>query len=424
VPVTALPFFIGTEVAAASTNRCGRWLKEHTIMLLTESIDRLAQFEPVPFPVLSLYLDMRPNGTGRDQYAPFLRKAFRDRLRTYRPHSPEHTSFSRDVERITAYLESEVRASANGLALFACAGADDFFEAIQLDVPIEFHRLYVDDKPHLYPLARIDDQYPRFAAVVLDTNLARIFVFSTGQRVREQQVQSPKTKQVKVGGWSQARYQRHIEQYHQQHVKEVIDQLDRVVRADNIERIVVAGDEVVVPLLKKELTPALADRVVDIVRLDIAAPDREVLETTLGALRRRDAETDAQVVDQLLNAVRGDGLGVVGPHDTLEALGRGQVDELVMTARPDVLTNVDQLVTGAASVGSQPSGNAAKGLAAVDDAAAAARDRSAPLLSAEEQIADRLVTLARQTAARSRFIEDPALLAEVGGVGAFLRFRV
>ena len=33
-------------------------------MLLTEAIDRLAGFEPVPFPVLSLYLDARPNEVG------------------------------------------------------------------------------------------------------------------------------------------------------------------------------------------------------------------------------------------------------------------------------------------------------------------------------------------------------------------------
>ena len=40
------------------------------------------------------------------------------------------------------------------------------------------------------------------------------------------------------------------------------------------------------------------------------------------------------------------------------------------------------------------------------------------------ELADQLVTKAQQTAARIRFIEDPALLAEVGGVGALLRFRI
>jgi peptide subunit release factor 1 (eRF1) len=40
------------------------------------------------------------------------------------------------------------------------------------------------------------------------------------------------------------------------------------------------------------------------------------------------------------------------------------------------------------------------------------------------KLADELVTRARQTAARIRFIEDEHLLADVGGVGALLRFRV
>jgi len=167
-------------------------------MVLTECLDRLTAFEPVPFPVLSLYLDMRPDATGRDQYDAFLRKAFRERMQTWPPHSPERESFAHDADRITSWLEREVRPSANGLALFACAGAD-LFESVQLDVPIEGHHLYVGDRPHLYPLARLDDQYPRYAAVVLDTNLARMFVFGTGQPLRTEEIQSPRTKQVKVG---------------------------------------------------------------------------------------------------------------------------------------------------------------------------------------------------------------------------------
>jgi hypothetical protein len=34
------------------------------------------------------------------------------------------------------------------------------------------------------------------------------------------------------------------------------------------------------------------------------------------------------------------------------------------------------------------------------------------------------VTKAQQTSARVRFIENPDLLADVGGVGALLRFRI
>jgi hypothetical protein len=38
--------------------------------------------------------------------------------------------------------------------------------------------------------------------------------------------------------------------------------------------------------------------------------------------------------------------------------------------------------------------------------------------------ANDLVTRAQQSAARIRFIEDARLLADVGGVGAFLRFKI
>ncbi len=40
------------------------------------------------------------------------------------------------------------------------------------------------------------------------------------------------------------------------------------------------------------------------------------------------------------------------------------------------------------------------------------------------KLADELVTKAQQTSARIRFIEDPRLLEDVGGVGAILRFKI
>ena len=40
------------------------------------------------------------------------------------------------------------------------------------------------------------------------------------------------------------------------------------------------------------------------------------------------------------------------------------------------------------------------------------------------QTVDELVARAQQSSARIRFIEDDNLLADVGGVGALLRFRI
>ena len=47
-----------------------------------------------------------------------------------------------------------------------------------------------------------------------------------------------------------------------------------------------------------------------------------------------------------------------------------------------------------------------------------------PERTPEERIANELVVKARQTAAKIRFIEETALMDGVGGVGAFLRFKL
>jgi peptide subunit release factor 1 (eRF1) len=64
-----------------------------------------------------------------------------------------------------------------------------------------------------------------------------------------------------------------------------------------------------------------------------------------------------------------------------------------------------------------------------DDSAPGAvqADTSAPQGTSDERtlkLANELVVRAQQTGARIRFIEDVALLADVGGVGALLRFRM
>src|SRR5262245_32329686 len=86
-----------------------------------EPLDRLASFEPSLFPVISLYLDTRPDQRGRDHFQPFVRKELRSRARTYPLRSAERESFELDIKRIGQYLAGEVRPSANTLAVFASA---------------------------------------------------------------------------------------------------------------------------------------------------------------------------------------------------------------------------------------------------------------------------------------------------------------
>ncbi len=380
-----------------------------TVDLLATSIEeplaRLVAFEPTTLPVLSIYLDMQPDHHGRDiDAAPYLQREFKALARTWQSGSAERESFDRDVERITSYVADKIEAAANGVAIFACWGAQEFFEAIQLTAPVSENRVYVYNQPHLYHLARLDEQYPRYAAVLTDSNTARIYVFGLGQAIEADEVKGKKVHRVKVGGWSQARYQRRAENAHQQHAKEVIDRLAQIVREDHVSRIILAGDSVTTAALEAELPQELAP-MVEAMRLDIHASQQDVLTATLEKLQEQEAKTAEEKVQRLVQQYRARGLAVAGPQETLEALANGQVEELLISstleARHPQPEQVDailapELPDSAGGTESEP------------------RQASLP---------DLLVTKAKQTGAEVTFIENGDLLESVGGTGAFLRWR-
>ena len=383
-------------------------------MTLNDQLDRLAAFEPSPYPVISLYLDTQPDGRGRDNFQSFVRKELKARARTYPQRSSEREMLDRDMERIVSYLEG-VAPSANGVAIFACDAAE-LFEAVQLDAPLGNHWLYIGDQPHLYPLARVASQYPRYAVVLADTNRTRILVIANGGVADDTAIEGTKTRRTTQGGWSQARYQRHVENYHLHHIKDVVAALERIVMQEGIDRIIISGDPVVIPLLREQLPKPLAEKIVDQLSLPSDAQAPDVLAATRASIVEQDAKTGREKVDAAVGAYRAGGLGVVGMDATLLALTNGQVDELLITAS---LASLEGL-RGTRAAAMAIANDAGIAEPAVEPSAAG---EPAAAEMGTVRLADELVTKAQQTGARISFIEDPSLLESYGGVAATLRYR-
>jgi peptide subunit release factor 1 (eRF1) len=373
---------------------------------MEEPLARLVAFEPTTFPVLSVYLNTQTDQHGRTpDAAPYLHREFQALARTWAPSSPERHSFDRDVQRIVSYATDRIDPTANGVAIFACWAAEEFFEAIQLTAPVSDNRVYAYNQPHLYHLALLDEQYPRYAAVLTDTNTARIFVFGLGQAIAAEQVKGNKVHRVKVGGWSQARYQRRVGNAHHEHAKEVIERLAQIVHEDKISHIILAGDQVVIPLLQEQLPQEMVP-MVQVMKLDLHSSDQDVLTATLAKLQEQEAGTAAEKVDRLMQQYRARGLAVVGLQETLEALAKGQVEEL--------------LISGAIEE-THPHPEEVRAILApeIPDSEGGTKSEE----PRQASVPDLLVTKAKQTGATVTFIEDGGLLESIGGVGGFLRWR-
>jgi peptide subunit release factor 1 (eRF1) len=211
---------------------------------------------------------------------------------------------------------------------------------------------------------------------------------------------------VKVGGWSQARYQRRVENAQQLHAKEVAEHLVRIVREDRVTQIVIAGDSETVPLLMEQLPQEIRGMVVEGPKLANDASEQEIFSATIEKIKEESNKTETETVDRLVEAYRARGLAVVGPEAVLEALTNGQVDELILSKLLEQTNqepvNIDAIIA--------PEIPDASGGTASDQP----REASLP---------DLLVTKAKQTSATITFIQESTLLESVGGVGAFLRWR-
>ena len=106
---------------------------------------------------------------------------------------------------------------------------------------------------------------------------------------------------------------------------------------------------------------------------------------------------------------------MVGPEDTLDALVKGQVDELLLAADMGALQNVSPDIAAATANDSTLLESA------VETAAGGEAAQADPQVV---RLADEFVTRAKQTGARVTFIEDASLLKDYGGVAALLRFKI
>ena len=373
-----------------------------TVLTTSEDLlHRLASFESPSDPVISLYLNLRVDQHGRRRHEEFFERAFHEQMETFGSLSAARRKLEQDFETIRRFLQTGLRPTAQTAAVFSCSAAPPLFETVQLDVPSDGHRLYIDRRPHLFPLARLNDQYAKYAALLVDTNAARLYVFAVGAAQRMLTLQNEKPRRTPgVDVFSEGEYQRNAENLHLMHMKEVAAAVERVVREEHVQHVFVSANPVALPLLRDQLPDPVAAKVIELSKLDMNTPDAEVLRATLDAYREIDVRDDRDAVARVLDAFRSRGLGTIGLQRVKAALTLGQVDRLLVPAVP---------ARASADV-----------LSADVTAAADWNDRT----SLSEAVIEQLVQMAHQTGAGVTFIEDSAVLKPAGDVAAFLRFRL
>ena len=307
---------------------------------LRDIMRRLAEATSTEAPILSAYIDVRPEAHGERPGERNELIVVRDRLRAildqHEPHSLARESLEADRQRLDELLESGDLDAHEGIAVFACDRIG-LWEAIGASVEFDT-QLSAGPTADLFQMARLLDDNVAAVVAVVDTNTCRLFVTRRGDlRERAGRDESPaEHTRHETGGWSQARFQRHIDMQDKRFAAEAAAAIDRLVQREKPQHVLLAGDERAIAVLEPELPERVRPLVEHVSRIDMRASTEDVREEIAPILSALEEADGQDAADRALAGRRAGDLGVAGINDTMAALEAGQVDELVIDETEEI----------------------------------------------------------------------------------------
>jgi peptide chain release factor subunit 1 len=285
-------------------------------MPFDEMLKRLVTVTPGEKSILSVYLDLRPDGTGKKLYPVYLRNRIPDLFNFLPSSSPSQSLLVQDLKRVQKYLEEKLNPSWKGLALFACAPLD-LFLPIPLLTPPE-NALVLDSIPHIFSLVRQEKLYEPYGLLIAGSRYARIFFLRSGQIDKRLDISWEEKHSTRFGrmGLSLPRFKRHLQEHLKRRAKEIVEKLDQWNPRGKMKYLFLIAEEGMEAELKKQIPSPWRKILFPLSSGDVHDPDHAILSLAADAIQ----ETPK-------------GEATSGPEPTLNALQTHQAERLVLDAR-------------------------------------------------------------------------------------------
>jgi len=319
---------------------------------------RLAELRPERGRVLSIFFNLDPS----EFATPAARATEVNSVVTAAAHEvdgaegleqDERAALRADVERVREVLQGSDIASngTHGLAVYAC-GPADLLEVVRLPHPIE-SRAVLDDHPCVEPLIRSGPE-DSWCVLLVNRKTARIFTGEPTGLAEVDHVEGDTHGQHDQGGWSQARFQRSVEQEKLNHLGEALDTLFRRFKRRPFDHLVVGAPDELVGEVEQRLHPYLRDRLAGRLHLDVENSTPEQVKAAAAEIvDAHVAGVEREALDRLKQGIgRGD-RGVSGPAAVIEALEQARVDTLLLAEdfdAPELDEAVEKAITQSARI--------------------------------------------------------------------------
>src|SRR5215216_4045002 len=299
-----------------------------------DGLRELAEFKAEKGCAISLYLDLDPStaptaGDAATRISALLNDGERHSAENNRGLThDQRLGLKKDFERIRDYFANEfVRDGAHGLAVFS-AGLDNVWRprALIESVP---DRVRVGREFHLSPLVPLVGRGEGALVAFVGRERGDLFRLRSGRldEVVDRTEEVPGRHDQ--GGWSQSRFQRHIEKLVGEHLREVAEEIDRRVRRMRAPKVIIVSSEETRAELEELLSAQTKKALVGWTSAEAHASTQELLELTSPILEGARAKEEAELLGRWREGAGRGGRAASGWAETLEAASDARVEVLL-----------------------------------------------------------------------------------------------
>jgi peptide chain release factor subunit 1 len=292
----------------------------------------LAGFRAQKGCAISLYLDLDPSvtptaGDAASRINALLAEGDRGFAKDTLTHD-QKAALKKDFARIEEFFARDFdRDGSRGFALFV-AGLDGAWSPLALTEPVADH-VRIARRFHLAPLVPLVGRGDGALVAVVSRERGNLYRLRSGRLVELDDLSEEQPRRHDQGGWSQARYQRSIDNQAIQHVQTVAEELQRQLKHHKGARAVVVSTEEMRPEFESALDQESLAAVVGWTNAEAHANANELLASVVPVLERSRRRLEDEVVERWLEESGKAARAAAGWEQTLEAASDARVQVLL-----------------------------------------------------------------------------------------------
>ncbi len=301
---------------------------------------RLAEFEAEAPRAVSVFLNLDPSvvptpAEAHSHFHAVLDEAGRQGEQESAGLShADRMALRQDLARLRSFLENEPveHDGARGFALFSAG--DEVSQQFELVEPVP-DGSSIDRWFRLAPLVPLVGRGDGGLVVVASREQGRILRLRGGRLEEAIDLSEEQPRRHDQGGWSQARYQRHVDVLASRHLREVADAVDRIVREAGVADLVIAAPDESRAELATHLSAEVRAVLAGWTSVESHSTPSEIFERVAPLFDERRVEREQAVLDKWHAAVGQADRAAAGWKDTLPAASDARVDVLLVQAGAD-----------------------------------------------------------------------------------------